>query len=157
MSNPVTFLFCTQVAIKGQKWKKLQVDLNRSADSCRDKYREICTLPPTILAAWKKDNGIEEFGNGGAGAGGAAGAKSGRGGGRAAKVKERAAAAAAAALANKNDDDGGGCGGGGGAAAKHTDGKQPAKTGPALRWTKEEEDLLISIIKKIVRVPGKGH
>lgn len=43
----------------GQKWKQLQAELGRSADACRDKYRELAAslpharglvpLPPTAM------------------------------------------------------------------------------------------------------------
>jgi hypothetical protein len=35
-----------QVQEKGMKWKKIQEDLNRYADSCRDKYRELMPMGP---------------------------------------------------------------------------------------------------------------
>lgn len=37
-----------QVHEKGPKWKKIQEELNRYADACRDKYRELMPLQPAM-------------------------------------------------------------------------------------------------------------
>jgi len=56
------------VAQSGPKWVKFQEELNRSADACRDKHRELST--GVMGTAWGGGEGGGGEGGGGGGGGG---------------------------------------------------------------------------------------